>query len=123
VRHRYDSEALLSATAARYASMAQWVSSDTEQTTACCRVCQYPVGIRFKFYAFKFSAQPTINIVHTLNVQLENHVQRYYSLAAVINYSYDTQIITRDGRVWFMMECRSLILEPALDCVGPGFNQ
>ena len=87
--HSYEFEALLSTAATQFTSIAQWVSPDTEQTTACCSVCQHPVSIRHKFctlpplLAFEFSAQPTIDIVHTLNVQLENHVQRY-SLAAVI---------------------------------------
>ena len=128
VRHSCDSEALLSAAVTRFTSIAQWVSSDTEQTTARCSVCQHSVSIRLKFcrmpplLAFEFSAQPTIDIVHTLNVQLENHVQRY-SLAAVIYYSHShftTQIITQDGRVWFYdgMLITDPRAEPTLECVG-----
>ena len=129
MRHSYESEAILSAAATQYTSIAQWVSSDTEQTTALCSICQHPVSIRLKFcgtpplLAFEFSAQPTIRIVHTLNVQLENHIQKFYSLAAVIYYSqnhFTTQIITRDGRVWFYdgMAITDPTVEPTLVCVG-----
>ena len=128
VHHSYESEALLSAAATRFTSITQWVSSDTEQTTACCSVCQHPVSIRLKFcrtpplLAFEFSGQPTIGIDHMLNVQLENRVQRYY-LAAVIYYSYNhftTQIITRDKRVWYYdgMAIANPTVEPTLDCVS-----
>jgi hypothetical protein len=40
---------------------------------------------------------------YTLSVQSENRVERY-ALAAVIYYAHEhftSQIITRDGRVWF----------------------
>ena len=130
VRHSYESEALLSAAATRFTSIAQWVSLDTEQTTACCSVCQHPVSIRLKFckmpplLAFEFSAQPTIDIDHTLNVRLENCVQRrQYSLVAVIYYSHNhftTQIITQDARVWFYdgMSITNPTVNPTLNCVG-----
>ena len=127
--HSYDSDALLSAAATPFTSIAQWVSTGTEQTTALCSVCQYPNSIRLKFcttpplLAFEFSAQPTIGIVHSFSVQLENSIQKNYSLAAVIYYSnnhFTTQIITRDGRVWFYdgMLIADLTVDPTLVCVG-----
>jgi len=127
--HSNDSEALLSAAATPFESIDQWVSMDTEQMTARCSVCRHQVSVRLKFcrtpplLAFEFSAQPTINIVHRMNVQLENHVQKCYSLAAVIYYSnnhFTTQIIMRDGRVWYYdgMLITDLMVEPTLDCVG-----
>ena len=103
-----------------------WVATDTEQTTALCSVCQHPASIRLKFcrtpplLAFEFSAQPTISIVHTFSVRLENRVQNY-SLAAVIYYSHEhftTQIITRDGRVWFYDGMLITPTVPTLNCVG-----
>jgi hypothetical protein len=126
--HSYDSHALLSAAATPFTSIAQWVSMDTEQTTARCSVCQHLVSVRLKLcstpplLAFEFSAQPTINIVHSLSVQIENHVQKY-SLAAVIYYSHNhftTQIITQDGRVWFYdgMLIVNQLIEPTLNCTG-----
>jgi hypothetical protein len=127
--HSNDFDALLSAAATPFTSIAQWVSTDTEQTTALCSVCQYPVSIRLKFcttpplLVFEFSAQPTIDIVHSFSVQLENCIQKNYSLAAVIYYSHNhftTQIITRDGRVWFYdgMLITDPTVEPTLVCVG-----
>ena len=65
-------------------------------------------------------AQPTISIVHTFSVRLENRVQNY-SLAAVIYYSHEhftTQIITRDGRVWFYDGMLITLTVPTLNCVG-----
>ena len=126
VHHSYDSIALFSAAATPFTSIAQWVSTDTEQTTALCSVCQHPASIRLKFcrtpplLAFEFSAQPTISIVHTFSVRLENRVQNY-SLAAVIYYSHEhftTQIITRDGRVWFYDGMLITPTVPTLNCVG-----
>ena len=57
-----------------------------------------------------------------LNVQLENHVQRYY-LAAVIYYSHNhftTQITTQDRRMWFYdgMLITNWTVDPTFDCVG-----
>ena len=128
VRHSYESHALLSAAVTRFTSIAQWVSTATEQTTARCSVCRHPISIRLKFcrapplLAFEFSAQPTIGINHSLNVQLENCVQKY-SLAAVIYFIHNhftTQIITRDGRVWFYdgMSITNPTVEPTLDFAG-----
>jgi len=104
------------------------VSPATDQTTALCSVCQHPISIRLKFcrppplLAFEFSAQPTIGIDHSLNVQLENHVQKY-SLTAIIYFIHNhftTQIITRDGRVWFYdgMSITNPTVEPTLDFAG-----
>ena len=49
VHHSYDSIALLRAAATPFTSIAQWVSTDTEQMMALCRVCQHPARIRLKF--------------------------------------------------------------------------
>lgn len=128
VCHSNESYALLSAGATPFTCMAQWISTNTEQTTARCSVCRHQVSVRLKFcntppvMAFEFSAQPTVDIVHLLSVQLENHIQNY-SLAAVIYYSQDhftTQIVTRDGRVWFYdgMSIANPTVEPILHSVG-----
>jgi hypothetical protein len=128
VLHSYDSHALLSAAATPFTSIAQWASTDTEHTTARCSVCQHLVSVRLKFcrapplLVFEFSAQPNINIVPSLSVQIENSVQKY-SLAAVIYYSHNhftTQIVTRDGRVWFYdgMQIADVSIEPTLNCTG-----
>jgi hypothetical protein len=128
VLHSYDSHALLSAAATPFTSIAQWVATDTEHTTARCSVCQHLVSVRLKFcrapplLVFEFSAQPNINIVPSLSVQIENSVQKY-SLAAVIYYSHNhftTQIVTRDGRVWFYdgMQIADVSIEPSLNCTG-----
>ena len=130
VSHSNESQALLSAAVTQFTSISQWVSSNTEQTTACCTACQHPVSIQLRFcrmpplLAFEFLAQPAIDIDHMLNVQIKDsdRIQRY-SLAAVIYYSnhhFTTQIITRDGRVWFYdgMLITNPTVEPTLDCVG-----
>ena len=127
VLHSDDSRTLLSA-AIQFASIAQWASVGTEQTTTRCRVCRCLVSIQLKLrttpplLAFEFSAQPTININHSLSLQLENRVQKY-SLTTVIYYSHNhftTQIITRDGRVWFYdgMLITDPTVEPTLHCTG-----
>ena len=111
----------------------QLLSTVTEQTrttvAARCSLCQHPVSIRLKIcrpppplLAFEFSAQPTISIDHSLNMQLESCVQKY-SLASVIYYSHSqftTQIITRDLRIWFYdgMLITYPTVEPTLECAG-----
>ena len=103
-------------------------SNEEEQTTARCCVCRHSISIQLRFcrapplLAFEFSAQPTIGIVHSLNVQLKNCVQKY-SLAAIIYFIHNhftTQIITQDGRVWFYdgMSITNPTVEPTLDFAG-----
>jgi hypothetical protein len=108
VRHSNDYDAYLSTSAVLYGSISQWISIDTVQTSALCQMCGHSVGIRLKFcscpplLAFQLS-EPTAIMDYTLSVQSENRVERY-ALAAVIYYAHEhftSQIITRDGRVWF----------------------
>jgi hypothetical protein len=54
-RHSDDPRALLSA-ATPFTSIAQWVSVDTEQTTARCRVCHHPVVVQLKFHTTPLSS-------------------------------------------------------------------
>ena len=107
IHHSNDYDAYLSGTV-WYASISQWISSDTAQTSALCQICSCSVDIRLKFcscpplLAFQLS-EPTIFIDRNLSVRVENQVQRYV-LAAVVYYAHDhftSQLITRDGRVWF----------------------
>ncbi len=128
LHHSNHNSALLSAVTTSFASIAQWISIDTRQTTACCQKCQYPVSIKLKFcsapliLAFEFSAHPNVEINHSLGVQVENSVKKYY-LAAVVYYSHEhftSQIITRDGQVWYYdgMLIADPAVEPTLHCTG-----
>ena len=109
IRHSNDYDAYFTGTVS-YASISQWISSDTAQTSALCRICSYSVGIKLKFrscpplLAFQLSELAgTTFIDRNLSVQVEYRVQRYV-LAAVVYYAHEhftSQVITRDGRVWF----------------------
>src|ERR1700678_3111244 len=126
VRHRDDYDAYFSAGAVSYGSISQWVLICTSQTSTLCQICSHSVDVRLKFcscpplLSFQLS-EPTTFMEHILSVQIENQVQRY-ALAAVIYYAHEhftSQIITRDGRVWFYdgmaVACQNV---PTLEYVG-----
>ena len=111
-----------------YASISQWISINSEHTSARCQICSHLAGIRLRFcscpplLAFQVD-HPTTYLDRNLSVQIrvENRVQRY-ALAAVIYYAHEhftAQIITRNGRVWFydgMADAQQN--NPALENVG-----
>jgi hypothetical protein len=128
VRQSYDSDAYFSAGTVLYGSISQWISIDTAQTSALCQICSLSVDIRVKFrscpplLSFQLlEPTGTTFMDHILTVHIEDRVQTY-ALAAVIYYSqqhFTSQIITRDGRVWFYdgMAVASQSV-PALEYVG-----
>lgn len=127
VHLRDEYEAFLSAGASSFASIARWVSMDSEQSTMRCTVCHHIASIRLKFcrapplLAFDFSGR-SINLDYKVSIKVGN-IDHTYALAAVIYYAYNhftSQIITRDGAVWFYdgLSLVDMSGEPTLEYVG-----
>ena len=107
--HGNGYNALLSLEIVSFTSIAHWMLSRAELSSMHCPVCRHFASVHLKFcmspplFAFEFSARPNLVLDHIFTVQIENRVVTY-TLAAIIYYSqyhFTTQIITKDGQVWF----------------------
>ena len=123
-----DYDALLSLHTSSFTSIAHWVSSQTDQPTVRCRVCRHAASVFLEFcsapplFAFEFSAHPTLVLDNIFKVQIGNRTVSY-TLSAIIYYSqshFTSQIITRDGRVWFYdgMSLTNPTVDPTLEYIS-----
>ena len=127
VHHSNSFDVFLLAGVHEYGSIAQWVSPETHHAYARCQICAQAVGLKLRFclspplLVFSISRLST-HIDTTFKISIEN-LDHVYTLAAVIYYAnshFTTQIITRDGGIWFYdgMKFLDPNVEPTLEYIG-----